>query len=297
MGKSGLFIRILFFFTQDAHDSEVSALCFSDNGNYMATGGADKLVKIWSWRPSQGEDTHTCIHPNLPSCSLSWAGFDCVVVRLSEKMELKYTLRGCTQSIMSIQFDQNVRLLSCLVLACMYPLIPRPLPPHPCAYTRAHLHTCTHACTLYMHTCKYTCTHTYIHMYTHTYVCMYTHLHMYTQIHTHTHTHTCTCMYTHLHMHTHISVSTSISGFKRWWRPNMEFPRGASQGMLAPQPPSPPSSNFLVLLTQHTLTGHANRVMAARFLEDNMKVVTGSHDRTLKLWDLQHKACEIQHLF
>ena len=31
--------------------------------------------------------------------------------------------------------------------------------------------------------------------------------------------------------------------------------------------------------------------MAAKFLEDN-KVVTGSHDRTLKIWDLQHKACE-----
>ena len=26
----------------------------------------------------------------------------------TEKMELKFTLRGCSQSIMSIQFDQNV---------------------------------------------------------------------------------------------------------------------------------------------------------------------------------------------
>lgn len=66
-------------YTYDAHDSEVSALCFSSDGNYMATGGADKLVKIWNWRPSQ------------------------------DKMELKFTLRGCTQSIMSIQFDQTAR--------------------------------------------------------------------------------------------------------------------------------------------------------------------------------------------
>ena len=34
---------------QDAHDQEVSGLCFSGDGNYMATGGADKVVKVWSW--------------------------------------------------------------------------------------------------------------------------------------------------------------------------------------------------------------------------------------------------------
>ena len=39
---------------QDAHDNEVSALCFSQEGNYMATGGADKVVKVWNWRPAQG---------------------------------------------------------------------------------------------------------------------------------------------------------------------------------------------------------------------------------------------------
>ena len=39
---------------QDAHDNEVSALCFSQEGNYMATGGADKVVKVWNWRPTQG---------------------------------------------------------------------------------------------------------------------------------------------------------------------------------------------------------------------------------------------------
>jgi len=39
---------------QDAHDSEVSALCFSPDGSYLATGGGDKIVKVWSWRPSQG---------------------------------------------------------------------------------------------------------------------------------------------------------------------------------------------------------------------------------------------------
>ncbi|KAH1013197.1 hypothetical protein HUJ05_012219, partial [Dendroctonus ponderosae] len=37
----------------------------------------------------------------------------------------------------------------------------------------------------------------------------------------------------------------------------------------------------------HTLTGHSGKVMAAKFLGDASKVVTGSHDRTLKVWDLR----------
>ena len=40
----------------------------------------------------------------------------------------------------------------------------------------------------------------------------------------------------------------------------------------------------------HTLTGHTNKVMAARFCGHNM-LVTGSHDRTLKIWDLHSRVC------
>lgn len=40
--------------SQDVHDNEVSALCFNNQGNYMATGGADKVVKVWIWRELQG---------------------------------------------------------------------------------------------------------------------------------------------------------------------------------------------------------------------------------------------------
>ena len=40
--------------SQDVHDNEVSALCFNSQGNYMATGGADKVVKVWCWRESLG---------------------------------------------------------------------------------------------------------------------------------------------------------------------------------------------------------------------------------------------------
>jgi WD40 repeat protein len=40
--------------SQDAHDNEVSAICFNAQGSYMATGGADKVVKVWSWREAQG---------------------------------------------------------------------------------------------------------------------------------------------------------------------------------------------------------------------------------------------------
>ncbi len=40
----------------------------------------------------------------LPSVCVCVCG-----VCLVGKMELRFTLRGCTQSIMSVQFDQNVR--------------------------------------------------------------------------------------------------------------------------------------------------------------------------------------------
>jgi len=47
---------------------------------------------------------------------------------------------------------------------------------------------------------------------------------------------------------------------------------------------------------QHTLTGHSGKVMAAKFLGEPSKVVSGSHDRTLKIWDLRSKACELNFL-
>ncbi|XP_033760176.1 autophagy-related protein 16-1-like [Pecten maximus] len=42
---------------------------------------------------------------------------------------------------------------------------------------------------------------------------------------------------------------------------------------------------------RHTLTGHSGKVLAAKFLGDSSKVVSGSHDRTLKIWDLHSRAC------
>lgn len=41
---------------------------------------------------------------------------------------------------------------------------------------------------------------------------------------------------------------------------------------------------------QLTLTGHSGKVLSAKFLGDN-KVVSGSYDRTLKVWDLHSRAC------
>ncbi|XP_041482322.1 autophagy-related protein 16-1-like isoform X1 [Lytechinus variegatus] len=42
---------------------------------------------------------------------------------------------------------------------------------------------------------------------------------------------------------------------------------------------------------RQTLTGHSNKVLAAKFLSDPNKFVSGSHDRTLKIWDLKSRAC------
>ncbi|TPX35197.1 hypothetical protein SeMB42_g07202 [Synchytrium endobioticum] len=41
---------------------------------------------------------------------------------------------------------------------------------------------------------------------------------------------------------------------------------------------------------KHTLTGHIGKVFAARFA-DSSRVVSGSHDRTIKLWDLTRGYC------
>lgn len=40
-----------------------------------------------------------------------------------------------------------------------------------------------------------------------------------------------------------------------------------------------------------TLSGHKDKVLTAKFLGDSSKVVSGSHDRTLKTWDLNTGAC------
>jgi autophagy-related protein 16 len=42
---------------------------------------------------------------------------------------------------------------------------------------------------------------------------------------------------------------------------------------------------------RRTLTGHSNKVLAVKFLGQPNKVVSGSHDRTLKIWDLNRHAC------
>lgn len=41
---------------------------------------------------------------------------------------------------------------------------------------------------------------------------------------------------------------------------------------------------------KHTLTGHQSKITSAKFTLDN-KVITGSHDRTIKLWDLSRGYC------
>ncbi|XP_065177508.1 autophagy-related protein 16-1-like [Sycon ciliatum] len=42
---------------------------------------------------------------------------------------------------------------------------------------------------------------------------------------------------------------------------------------------------------RHSLTGHSNKVTSSKFLGGAGKVISGSADRTLKVWDLRNKAC------
>ena len=41
---------------------------------------------------------------------------------------------------------------------------------------------------------------------------------------------------------------------------------------------------------KHTLTGHMQNVYSARFVHSTM-VISGSHDRTIKVWDLTKGYC------
>ncbi|XP_062578393.1 autophagy-related protein 16-1-like [Saccostrea cucullata] len=44
-------------------------------------------------------------------------------------------------------------------------------------------------------------------------------------------------------------------------------------------------------ILKQTLSGHYKEVTAAKFLTDSHKIVSGSHDRTIKIWDLQRGSC------
>ena len=39
--------------------------------------------------------------------------------------------------------------------------------------------------------------------------------------------------------------------------------------------------------------GHSGKVLSAKFMGDTTRVVSGSHDRTLKVWDLKSKSCVV----
>eukprot|EP00731_Ephydatia_muelleri_P035576 Em0137g8a len=74
----------------DAHESDVSALCFSPDGTCLATGGSDKVVKVWTLRP------------DMPTKEL----YVCKVLIPSVAV-----LSGSKASIMSVQFDPQCKVI------------------------------------------------------------------------------------------------------------------------------------------------------------------------------------------
>lgn len=51
------------------------------------------------------------------------------------------------------------------------------------------------------------------------------------------------------------------------------------------------------MFIQHTLTGHSQKVMSAKFFGAATKVVSGGHDRTLKIWDLRSRVCKYSTIY
>ncbi|KAG8179162.1 hypothetical protein JTE90_023624 [Oedothorax gibbosus] len=47
---------------------------------------------------------------------------------------------------------------------------------------------------------------------------------------------------------------------------------------------------------RHTLTGHSGKVTSSKFLKDSHKVVSGSADQSLKLWDVRRRVCTATYL-
>lgn len=44
---------------------------------------------------------------------------------------------------------------------------------------------------------------------------------------------------------------------------------------------------------KHLLTGHGNNVLAAKFAERSLTIVSGSRDGTIRIWDLKRAMCTV----
>lgn len=100
---------------QDAHEQDINAVRFSSSSDLLATGGTDKVIKLWEVRA--GKPTRRPLVVIMFEC---WFRGRVVTSLLMSSGLLTHrgTLDGSTEGITCIEFDPMVRKSPAPALTC-----------------------------------------------------------------------------------------------------------------------------------------------------------------------------------